>query len=276
MDGVDLDVAQARADLLPDKYDRRRISQALAIRRLSSWHYKRPMSEGSVCSGWMLLLLLVCSLHHIYSKYWQLFKRRHALLVCFVSLPLALCWKAGKKLWKEFMESDAVCDGAMMLGLYWEVILELWLFLKRHWLTTEIHIVYVEPDEGRPTGVVESKVNKEPVVRVKYEMVLCYGTGWAWFRSLMIGPSHLVIRQLLIISGDVELNPGPLDHGELNDTSYGGLCLVIHCMSNLQKLNRFFLKLMMPVLVCVADWILGKCFHKLPSYRGEALECADY
>ena len=211
MDGVDLDVAQARADLLLDKYDRRRISQALAIRRLSSWHYKRPMSEGNVCSGWMLLLLLVCSLHNIHYKYWQSFKRRHALLVCFISLPLALCWKAGKKLWKEFMESDAVCDGTVM---YWEVIFELWLFLKRHWLTTEIHIMYIELDEVRPRRLVGSKVNKEPVVHVMYEMVLCYGTGRAWFRSFVIGPSHLVIRQLLIISGDVELNPGPQDHGE--------------------------------------------------------------
>ena len=248
MDGVDLDVAQARADLLPDKYDRRRISQALAIRRLSSRHYKRPMSEGNVRSGWMLLLLLVCSLHHIHSRYWQSFKRRHALLICFVSLPLALCWKVGKKLWKEFglsdvlyacfvslpvalrwkanwicqklwngfMELDAVCDGVMMLGLYWEVIFELWLFLKRHWLTTEVHIMYIELDEGRPRRAVGLKVNKDPVIRVVYEMVLCHGTGWVWFRSLLIGPSHLVIRQLLIISGDVEVNPGPLDHGELS------------------------------------------------------------
>ena len=243
MDGVDLDVAQARADLLPNKYDHRRISQALAIRRLSSRHYKRPMSEGNVCSGWMLLLLLVCSLHHIHYKYWRWFKRRHALLVWFVSLPVALCWKAGKKLWKElglsdvlyacfvslplalrwkagqicqklwkeFMELDAVCNGTVMLGLYWEVIFELWLFLKRYWLTTEIHIMYIDPDEVRPRGVVGSKVTKKPLIHVMYEMVLCYGTGWAWFRSLLIGPSHLVIHQLLIISGDVELNPGPLD-----------------------------------------------------------------
>ena len=49
MDGVDLDISQTRADLLPDKYDRRCISVALAIRRLSSWHYKRSMSEGNVC-----------------------------------------------------------------------------------------------------------------------------------------------------------------------------------------------------------------------------------
>ena len=240
MDGVDLDVAQARADLLPDKYE------ALEIRRLSSRHYKRPMSEGSVCSGWMLPLLLVCSLYHIHYKYWQSFKRRHALLVCFVSLPVALCWKAGKKFWKELglsdvlyacfvsllvalhwkagqicqklwnelVESDTVCDGVIMLELYWEVIFELWLFLKKHWLTTEIHIMYIEPDEGRPRRVVGSKVNKEPVVHVMYEMVLCYGTGWGWFRSFVIGPSHLIIHQLLIISGDVELNPGPQDHGE--------------------------------------------------------------
>ena len=40
---------------------------------------------------------------------------------------------------------------------------------------------------------------------------MCYfRVGW------VLGPSHLVIRQLLIMSGDVELNPGPLDHGRLN------------------------------------------------------------
>ena len=109
------------------------------------------------------------------------------------------------------MELDAVCDGVMMLGLYWEVIFELWLFLKRHWLTTEIHILYIELDEARPRRVVGSKVTKKPVIHVMYEMIPCYGTGWAWFRSLLVGPSHLVIRQLIIISGDVELNPGPLD-----------------------------------------------------------------
>ena len=76
--------------------------------------------------------------------------------------------------------------------------------------------MYIELDEVRPTRVVGSKVTKDPIVHVVYEMVLCNGTGWAWFRSLLIGPSHLVIRQLLIISGDVELNPGPLDYGELS------------------------------------------------------------
>ena len=29
--------------------------------------------------------------------------------------------------------------------------------------------------------------------------------------TLLIGLSQLVVRQLLIMSGDVELNPGPLD-----------------------------------------------------------------
>ena len=250
MDGIDLDVSQARADLLPDKYDRRRISGVLAIRRLSSRHYKRQMSEGDVCNGWVLLLLLVCSLHHvIHAKQWRSFKRRHAVLIWFVSLPVVLCWKVGKKLWKElglsevfyycfvflpmalcgetaqicqelwneFVESDAVYDRVVMLGLYWELILDLWLFLERHWPTTEIHITYmlciIEPDNARPRrrrGRVRSKVTKEPVVCVVCEVVLCYGTGWAWFRSLLIGPSHFVIRQLLIMSGDVELNPGPL------------------------------------------------------------------
>ena len=251
MDGVDLDVSQARAELLPDKYDRRRISGVLAIRRLSSRHYKRQtVSEGDVCSVWVLLLLLVWSLHHvIHSKQWRSFNRRHAVLIWFVSLPVVLYWKVGKRLWKalglsdvlyycfvslpmalcgeaaqiyqelwnEFVESDAVYDGVAVLGLYWELILDLWLFLERCWPTTEIHITYmlciIEPDNATPKrGRGRSKVTKEPVV---CEVVLCYGTGWAWFRSLLIGPSHFVIRRLLIMSGDVELNPGPLDHGEI-------------------------------------------------------------
>jgi hypothetical protein len=99
MDRVDL----ARADdLLPDKYGGRRISGVLAIRRLSSRHYNRQMSEGDVCRGWIV-----------------------------------------------------------------------------------------------------------------YEVALCYRIGCAWFRSLLIGPSHLVMRRLLIMSGDVELNPGPLDGKDL-------------------------------------------------------------
>ena len=148
-------------------------------------------------------------------------------MYCFISLPMALCGEAAQicqELWNEFVESDAVCDRVAILGLYWELILDLWLFLERYWPTTEIHITYmlciIEPDNARPRrrrGRGRSKVTKEPVV---CEVVLCYGTGWAWFRSLLIGPSHFVIRRLLIMSGDVELNPGPLDHGKLNsDTS---------------------------------------------------------
>ena len=283
MDQVDLDASQVRADLLPDKYDRRRISQILAIRRLSSRHYKRPISEGNVCSEWMLLLVLVWSLHHIHSKYWPSFKRRHSLLVCFISLLVAVCWnaikilwkeldqlldmlydcrafisllvascwKAGKEHWKDLMQSDAVCDAAVMLGLYWEIIYELWLFLERHCLTTEIHIMYIEPDEAVPRCVVGSKVDKEPVVRVVYEMVLCYGTGWVWFRSLLIGPSHLVIRQLLIISGDVELNPGPLDGEKLYS------CIYSMCWNN-STLSRFVdHKTVEQVLMTVDDTIFG-------------------
>ena len=33
----------------------------------------------------------------------------------------------------------------------------------------------------------------------------------AWFGSLLLGASQLVIALRLIMSGDVELNPGPLD-----------------------------------------------------------------
>ena len=34
-----------------------------------------------------------------------------------------------------------------------------------------------------------------------------------WFGSLLLGASQLVIALRLIMSGDVELNPGPLDQG---------------------------------------------------------------
>ena len=37
---------------------------------------------------------------------------------------------------------------------------------------------------------------------------------WVWFGSLLVGLSLLVIVALrLVMSGDVELNPGPLDSG---------------------------------------------------------------
>ena len=201
MDGVDLDIAQARADLLPDKYDHHLISQSLANRRLSSRHYKRPMSEGNVCSGWMLLLLLVCSLHHIHSRYWQLFKRRHWLLICFVSLPMALSWKVGKKLF----ELLAVLCGALVMCH--KVVCGLWLFLKWCCLATEI---LRELDNARQSqDVLGSKIIKEPVCHVSCEMYLYCGLVWVWFRSLLLRSTQLVIRQRLLMSGDVELNPGP-------------------------------------------------------------------
>lgn len=167
-----------------------------------------------MCNGWMLLLFLICVLHHVHSKYWWSFKRRHTLLVCFISFPVTLCLKAGKKLWKELELSEVVSDVMVMLELYWEVISEVWLFLKRRFLTTEIHIMYIEPYEVRQKRVMRSNVTntgKKPVVHI--EMILCCGRGWAWFRSLLIGSPYLVIRQLLIRSGNVELNPGPLEHG---------------------------------------------------------------
>ena len=37
---------------------------------------------------------------------------------------------------------------------------------------------------------------------------------WVWFGSLLLGPSQLVIALRLIMSGDVELNPGPLDQSQ--------------------------------------------------------------
>ena len=41
----------------------------------------------------------------------------------------------------------------------------------------------------------------------------CCGVDWVQFGSLLLGASQLVIALHLIMSGDVELNPGPVDTG---------------------------------------------------------------
>ena len=224
MDGVDLDVSQARADLLPDKYGRRRISGVLAIRRLSSRHYKRQMSEGDVCSVWVLLLLLVYSLHHVtHSKQWRSFKRRHWLLVFFVSLPLGFCWKIVKKfltvvckivfkllavVCKIVKPLAAVC-GTLAIGCKFYYLL--WLFLKWCFLTAELYkqLDYNTTSIGQSGDVVGSKVTKEPVSHISYEIFVYSGVGWVWSGSIQLRAAQLVICQRLILSGDVELNPGP-------------------------------------------------------------------
>ena len=229
MDGVDLDVSQARADLLPDKYDRRRISGVLAIRRLSSRHYKKQMSEGDVCSVWVLLLLLVYSLHHVtHSKPWRSFKRRHWLLVFFVSLPLGFCWKIVKKLLtmvcktvfklltvvckivkKLFKPLAAVC-GTLAIGYKFYYLL--WLFLKWCFLTAELckQLDYnIGQSQRQSDDMVGSEVTKEPVIHVSCEIFVYSGVGWVWSGSIQLRAAQLVIRQRLVLSGDVELNPGP-------------------------------------------------------------------
>ena len=44
---------------------------------------------------------------------------------------------------------------------------------------------------------------------------------WVWFGSLWLGPSQLVIALHLIMSGDVELNPEPLDQGWSTEIAIG-------------------------------------------------------
>ena len=170
------------------------------------------MSEGNVCSGWMLLILLLCSLHHvIHTKRWQLFKRRHWLLVCFVSLPMVLCWKMAKKLFKPFA---ALC-GALARG--WEFFCALWRFRKWCLLTAEmcrqLQLDMDSDTRGLSHGMVESKDTKEPVSYISCKVFVCSRVVWVWFGSLQLRSTQLVIRQRLIMSGDVELNPGPLNQG---------------------------------------------------------------
>ena len=271
MDGIDLDVSQARTDLLPDKYDRRRISGVLAIRRLSSRHYKRQMSEGDVCSEWVLLLLLVCFLHHvIHSKHWQSFKRRHWLLVFFVSLPLGFCWKIVKKLLavvckimfkllaivckiiKKLFKLLAVVCGTLAIGCKFYYLL--WLFLKWCFLTAELckQLDYNGTSIRQSHDVVGSKVTKEPVSHVSCEVFVYSGVGWVWSGSIQLRATQLVIHQRLILSGDVELNPGPSEI--ITDIHHSRMFMMIAtcCIKFLDGQE------MEAVLASVDDTVFGK------------------
>ena len=56
---------------------------------------------------------------------------------------------------------------------------------------------------------------------------------WVWFCSLLLGPSQFVIVLRLIMSGDVELNPGPLDQGQWLNSGWlesGTHSFCIHCI----------------------------------------------
>ena len=54
------------------------------------------------------------------------------------------------------------------------------------------------------------------VTNTNYQLVCdLYFLWWVWFCSLLFGLSQFVISLRLIMSGDVELNPGPLDQGQL-------------------------------------------------------------
>ena len=75
----------------------------------------------------------------------------------------------------------------------------------------------------------ESKVAKQPIdYRVSCVVELCCG-GWVGFGSLLVELSQLVIALRLIMSGDVELNPGPLDAGR---QLLSFLCLICTMLIN--------------------------------------------
>ena len=190
-----------------------------------------------MCSGWMLLLLLICSLDHvIHSKYLWSFKRRHWLLVCFVSLPVALCWKIGKKLFKLLA---ALCS---VLAMCCKLVYGLWLFLKWCSLTAEM-FGQLHHNARQSCDVVGSKVTKEPaaVCHVSCEMFVCSGVVWVWFGSLQLRSTQLVIRQCLMMSGDVELNPGPseiMTRVHIISTGSEMIYLICTCINPLFRWSR--------------------------------------
>ena len=73
---------------------------------------------------------------------------------------------------------------------------------------------------------------------------------WVWFCSLLLGPSQFVIALRLIMSGDVELNPGPLDQGQWLNSGWleSGTHFFIFIVF-LQKIKKFSLELTAQLLV---------------------------
>ena len=208
-----------------------------------------------MCSVWVLLLLLVCSLHHvIHSKQWRLFKRRHWLLVSFVSLPLGFCWKIVKKLltvvckimfkllvvvWKivkKLFKLLAVVCGTLAIGCKFYCLL--WLFLKWCFLTAELckQLDYNATDIGQSGDVVGSKVTKVPVSHVSCEVFMYSGVGWVWSGSIQLRAAQLVIHQRLILSGDVELNPGPSEI--MTDIIHHRMLVILHIVFSRWSRNR--------------------------------------
>ena len=71
-----------------------------------------------------------------------------------------------------------------------------------------------------------------------------------WFSSLLLGPSQFVIVLHLIMSGDVELNPGPLDQGQWLNSGWSesGTHFFVFIVF-LQKIKKFSFELMAQLLV---------------------------
>jgi hypothetical protein len=95
------------------------------------------------------------------------------------------------------------------LAIGWKFYYILWLFFKWCFLTAEL-CRQLDYNAARPNrDEVWSKVTKEPVYHVSCEIFVYSGVGWVWSGSLQLRSTQLVIHQRLIMSGDVELNPGP-------------------------------------------------------------------
>ena len=73
--------------------------------------------------------------------------------------------------------------------------------------------------------MVGSKGTKEPVCHISCEVFVYSGVGWVWSGSIQLRATQLVIRQRLILSGDVELNPGP---SEILTDTHHRMFMMIH------------------------------------------------
>ena len=119
---------------------------------------------------------------------------------------LTVVWKIVKKLFKPL----AVVCGTLVIGCKFYYLL--WLFLKWCFLTAELckQLDYnIGQSQRQSDDMVGSKVTKEPVSHVSCDIFVYSGVGWVWSGSIQLRATQLVIRQRLILSGDVELNPGP-------------------------------------------------------------------
>jgi hypothetical protein len=223
---VKFDVAEARIDLHPDKSHRQLSSSRLANRRLHAYHSVIAMS---LLHPALLILTLFIVLRLRSMKIKLPFKLHHKQLHhstygAVVGKP-RLTLKTIVVMFKNLLVILHAYHSLIAISQLHPVLLILTIFIIRSMLN--FHIKWCHYSYG--AGVGSKGGTTRPRLTLKTTVVmLVYGEK---------GEMHLlvIIHQRLILSGDVELNPGPLGGEQLL-----GVCYCIpHAMYKLKWVHGY-------------------------------------